>query len=1464
MKRLSGLLLIIVLALCILFAPSALAADEAATEVAAVWEGNSLIGQYKTFGQAVNAAGSNCYIQLLSDVNESVTVSGDLYIDLNGHNLSGITCTGTVYGMDSTTNTYDDSRVGSLEVSGTVAVSFKTTEAMTGKIYRYLAVKTDSSYSFHRYYIGVTSVILSPDHNGMGYRATFAGTETVKAQLKDFGMGISFDPMAETLSTNVYRFKTADHFTAGTPFTQKLIVKNILKQDVPENHDYASTPIYARCFIRLKDGTALFSAQLGGNLMELVEAVDDYWNSYSTIQKNAVADMLEQYPLSTGGWGIENAHHYDGTLWQPWTGTWKNGGHYYLTTDLGTSATITVPAGQTLTVCLNGYRFEGTASRIFKVYGTLNIHDHRQDDGCYRGKLVSIYETSVMAPVFYVYENGVMNVSGGNLCYEGTGIMTRGGVGIVGSNDQSDSNTTEEPAYFNMYYGNIYGGNVRATVTNGTVSGSHQGLGGNLDLVNHGVATLYRGTVTGGKVTQVSASITNGQGGNICVSSRGAVLNLHNVDITGGSSGVYLLNGIINLYDHVNITGNEDYNLYIPANKTVLVHELKNATVGVTTPGSAVFANISNDAYADCFTADLPNVWVVNTNGQLNICHGHCVCGSCAEGVGNHSCAGITYTAIPAGTTNLGTLKNGNYYLTGDIVATGITSFTDKNINICLNGYSITPGSSVDAPLGRVRSGTTLSICDCSGQQDSSGNWTWDGSVYAGKRTYGGVINVNANGKLYIYGGNFIGTTGSTSGGVFNVCNDGHGGADGDQYLDIYDTQFNMYNGYIRGGTVSKDGGAINCWHLIKLNIYGGVITGGTAGEDGGNICSSGIVNIAGGVIKDGSATVSGGNIRINSGETHIENATITGGQCPARGGNIYVSSSTNLYLNSATITGGKAEMGGGVFNYMATVHVAGDTVINNNTGYNLHQYLSKAVDVGTMGSNANIGIYSEVKGKLLNDTTCISAFFSEDPNYSLVAYGGNTMYLKTGTTLSYSSVSGFTAGYGEVDVSPTENGVPLGGYGTSETRLSTQVDPYGRLYVMTTAVTDEKGNTVLIVACDQIRFTDTVTSTIREHMSAATGVPADHIYINCSHTHSTPEPGSITDAALRYRVEMFNGFVESGILAMKDRKAATMQTGSFDVTGPDGTGTLNYTRHYQHTTADGIVKYFGDNFGTAVYDSTTKPVDEVDPTMHLIRFVRSGKDILLCNWRAHPHFTGGGAKTLVSADYVGPFRTQAESLIGDVEVVFLQGAAGNVNERSKLSSLNHGYTGDTAHVKYGNELARQLKNNLSVLKSVDAGTIQTKQILFTATVDHETDVMYNQAKEVQNTYYSLDTAARKALLAKYGFTSVYHAGAIVARYGMAATKEAEINVFSIGKAVGFYTVPGELWCSASEDMEKDSPFPMTMCIGYSLGDYKYFTYDTAWGYESYEGGNYRFTVPDTIYTMLSYWKNGLQELFDH
>ena len=62
---------------------------------------------YATVAQAVAAANGET-VTLLADSAETVTVSGDLYLDLNGHTLAGLTVeNGTLYGMDCTTDDYD-------------------------------------------------------------------------------------------------------------------------------------------------------------------------------------------------------------------------------------------------------------------------------------------------------------------------------------------------------------------------------------------------------------------------------------------------------------------------------------------------------------------------------------------------------------------------------------------------------------------------------------------------------------------------------------------------------------------------------------------------------------------------------------------------------------------------------------------------------------------------------------------------------------------------------------------------------------------------------------------------------------------------------------------------------------------------------------------------------------------------------------------------------------------------------------------------------------------------------------------------------------------------------------------------------------------------------------------------------------------------------------------------------------
>ena len=86
---------------------------DAAPEVAALWQGDVLLGQYKTVSEAAQAAAgdSGKYIRMMADVVEEATITTDLYIDLAGYDVSGLTCTGAIYGMDSATDDYTADKV---------------------------------------------------------------------------------------------------------------------------------------------------------------------------------------------------------------------------------------------------------------------------------------------------------------------------------------------------------------------------------------------------------------------------------------------------------------------------------------------------------------------------------------------------------------------------------------------------------------------------------------------------------------------------------------------------------------------------------------------------------------------------------------------------------------------------------------------------------------------------------------------------------------------------------------------------------------------------------------------------------------------------------------------------------------------------------------------------------------------------------------------------------------------------------------------------------------------------------------------------------------------------------------------------------------------------------------------------------------------------------------------------------
>ncbi len=775
----------------------------------------------------------------------------------------------------------------------------------------------------------------------------------------------------------------------------------------------------------------------------------------------------------------------------------------------------------------------------------------------------------------------------------------------------------------------------------------------------------------------------------------------------------------------------------------------------------------------------------------------------------------------------------GSYALTSDVDLGSRTVKIQEGttVRICLNGFTMTGSSRMFRVLG------TFDICDCHAPENEG---SMISSLALGSETtLGPVFEARYSSEVNLYGGHLKATEQVTSGGVCVVYHTAKSGANADKPAG----KFNMYGGSLSGGNVTNNGGLIITWDGAEVNIYGGVLEGGSAGLGGGAISAVGgsTVGIYGGTITGNTAT--------NGGGINLKDASLTIGGTTQITGNTATDEGQDVYLAS---TGSTLDMEG----------------IESGAQLGL-----SCADYRVLGSNPAI----------TQAVTC------ENPDLEIKMLYGRATVVPSGIQ-ELTTPTGFTAGFGQVCINPTTiDGISMGGYGNSGVRLAETdgewaMEAYDDLYAQVTAITDEKGETVLIITMDLTRNYNT--ANIAKAIHAVTNVPVGNIFFNASHTHSAPDTSYTANPLnAEYNKALTAWFTQAAYAAMQDRASATMQTGSFEVSFVNSKGQtkrMNFMRHYKYTDAKGVIRYFGDNFGEDMRsDPTADHIWEADPTMHLVRFVRDGKDILLTNWRMHPHQTGGSAKRKLSADVVGTFRYYLALECPDTYISYIQGAAGNVNSSSKLSSTSTGLT----YTQYGQTLAKAVKANLSCLKTVsDPGCWQVDNHKILGYFDQPTQAQYEKALEMKKyceenfTDISMAEENNYCRLNSGGmFESYYEVTAIINRYeNPQYSKELPVNAFALGDSLGFFTAPNELWDSISVTVEEKSLYRTTICMGYSMENHGYMPYypesylkkyfPAGIGlvdgvpYKSYESGcrsNY-YRLPDTAEQMVEYWVSTL------
>ena len=413
-----------------------------------------------------------------------------------------------------------------------------------------------------------------------------------------------------------------------------------------------------------------------------------------------------------------------------------------------------------------------------------------------------------------------------------------------------------------------------------------------------------------------------------------------------------------------------------------------------------------------------------------------------------------------------------------------------------------------------------------------------------------------------------------------------------------------------------------------------------------------------------------------------------------------------------------------------------------------------------------------------------------------------------------------FMAGYGRADITPKDPGVNMRGFGDEATRLSQGY--ISKIYVDVLALTDEEGNTALLMSYDL--GGTSCHNAIHTAVSEATGVPEVNIVTSCSHQHSGPHDPLVAD----YREFLVARSVEAAKMAMDNRAPATMEVATVQTEG------LNWVRHYVMN--DG--SYAGDNFGDTS-SGYKEHVCEPDRSMQLVKFVREGdyKTILLTNFQGHPHMGSMKYYNEIHADTVGEYKDMISSTLG-YEAIYFSGAGGNVKMTSAIEEENL----TTDFKEHGKMLARYAAAAEGSYSPLATGTIRAMQSTYTATIDHSLDNLVNICQQVYDHYQKNGSQKSAMKLAEgYPISSYHHATAILSKAKLGATGDIEhLGAIAVGE-LAFVAAPYEMFSVTGEYIKENSPFTMTVVCTIANGGNGYFPDDSVFEYGSYESDTSKY-----------------------
>ena len=246
-------------------------------------------------------------VRYLLPMGGELELQGGVYmVDLAGQTLN-ITGTGTLACFDSGNDGYIT--CGSATIAEGITLVNDPEILVDGNTY--IALESEGVYSFHRLDMRVTGVSIRPGSAGIYYTCAWNCDDTLKANLRSYGVALSlvdmpgteFDADADTLYTQ----QDAAALVSGQTGTSVLI-ENILATDAEDNSERGMEGIYAAPYVVFNDGTEtgknlVSTAEVKYSLCDVMQLLDQkaYYSN-----KIALENFYNSWTDAMKDWGFEN------------------------------------------------------------------------------------------------------------------------------------------------------------------------------------------------------------------------------------------------------------------------------------------------------------------------------------------------------------------------------------------------------------------------------------------------------------------------------------------------------------------------------------------------------------------------------------------------------------------------------------------------------------------------------------------------------------------------------------------------------------------------------------------------------------------------------------------------------------------------------------------------------------------------------------------------------------------------------------------------------------------------------------------------------------------------------------------------------------------------------------------------------------------------------------------------------